>query len=78
MVRCLTIFAIAILSSGCCTVPPHVSFETPDRPTFSEYTEDEWHDLPESIQRKITDDDLAMKDYIIKVEHFAEVHNRED
>ena len=75
MAKCLTIFAIATIFSGCCTVPPHVPFECPDRFEFSEYSEDLWFSLPAEAQHNISDDDLAMKNYIKECEARAEIHN---
>ena len=75
MAKFLTISAIAIISSGCCTVPPHVPFECPERPVFSDYSDDLWHSIPEAAQLNINADDLAMKEYIKACEAAAEIHN---
>ena len=77
MVKCLTIFAIATISSGCCTVPPHVPFECPDRFEFSGYSDELWGSIPEDAQLNINADDLAMKDYIKSCEARQEIHNRD-
>lgn len=75
MVKCLVISGIAILFSGCCSVPPHVPFECPDRPVFEDYSSDLWNALPEDAKLNISADDLAMKDYIKSCEARAEIHN---
>lgn len=75
MAKFLTISAIAIISSGCCTVPPHVPFECPERPEFASYSDDLWHSIPEAAQLNINADDLAMKQYIKACEAAAEIHN---
>lgn len=75
MAKFLTIFAIATISSGCCTVPPHVPFECPERPLFAEYPDQLWLSLPEQAQLNISADDLAMKEYILACEAAAEIHN---
>ena len=75
MARCLTIFAIVAIFSGCCSVPPHVPFECPDRFEFSEYSQALWDATPQEAQLNINADDLAMKDYIKSCEARAEIHN---
>ena len=75
MARCLTTFAIVILFSGCCSVPPHVPFECPDRFEFADYSQALWDSIPEDAQLKINDDDLAMKDYIKFCETRVGIHN---
>ena len=75
MAKFLTIFAIAIISSGCCTVPPHVPFECPDRFEFAKYSDELWHSIPFDARNKISDDDLAMKEYIKACEARMEIHN---
>ena len=75
MGKFLTIFAIATISSGCCTVPPHVPFECPERPVFSDYSDELWLSIPEDAQLNISADDLAMKGYILACEAAVEVHN---
>lgn len=75
MVKFLTISAIAIISSGCCTVPPHVPFECPERFEFAPYSDDLWHSIPEAAQLNINADDLAMKEYIKACEARQEIHN---
>lgn len=75
MVKFPTISAIAIISSGCCTVPPHVPFECPERFEFAEYSEELWLSLPEEAQMNINADDLAMKEYIKACEARQEIHN---
>lgn len=77
MVKFPTTFAIAIISSGCCTVPPHVPFECPDRFEFAEYSDDLWHSIPEAAQQNINADDLAMKQYIRQCEARQEIHNED-
>jgi hypothetical protein len=72
----LIISAIAIISSGCCTVPPHVPFECPERPEFSAYPDELWHSIPEPAKLNINADDLAMKEYILACEAAAEIHNK--
>lgn len=76
MARYLLISATVILSS-CCTVPPHVPFECPDRPVFTEYTEELWFEIPGEAQQNISDDDLSMKAYIKECEARAEIHNED-
>ncbi len=76
MVKSLTISAIAIIFSGCCTVPPHVPFECPERPELAAYSTELWHSIPEEAQLNINADDLAMKEYIKSCEAAAEIHNR--
>ena len=75
MAKCLTILATVITFSGCCTVPPHVPFECPDRFEFSEYSQDLWSTIPQEAQLNISADDLMMKDYILNCEARAEIHN---
>ena len=75
MAKCLKIFAIATIFSGCCTVPPHVPFECPDRFEFSEYSQELWNAIPEEAQLNISADDLAMKDYILSCEARQDIHN---
>ena len=75
MARFLTTFAIATIFSGCCTVPPHVPFECPDRFEFAEYSDELWLSLPEAAQLNINADDAAMKEYILACEAAAEIHN---
>lgn len=75
MVKYLTISAIAIISSGCCTVPPHVPFECPERFEFASYSDELWLSLPEEAQMNINADDLAMKEYIKACEARQEIHN---
>ncbi len=77
MARFLTIFATVILSSGCCTVPPHVPFECPDRFQFAEYPDELWHSIPSEAQLKISADDLNMKDYIKSCEARQRIHNED-
>ena len=60
---------------GCCSVPPHVPFECPDRPELSEYSDAEWSAIPEDSQVKISNDDLSMKNYILNCEARAKIHN---
>lgn len=76
MVKYLITFATAIISSGCCSVPPHVPFECPDRFEFAKYSDDLWLSLPEEAQLNINEDDLAAKGYILECEARQEVHNR--
>ena len=75
MAKCLTIFAIATIFSGCCSVPAHVPFECPDRVTFSEYSQSLWNAIPEDAQLNINADDLVMKDYIKSCEARQGIHN---
>jgi len=75
MVRCLITLAIATISSGCCTVPPHVPFECPDRFEFTEYSPELWSSIPQEGQLNISADDLAMKDYIKQCEARQDIHN---
>ena len=75
MAKYLTIFAIVTIFSGCCTVPPHVPFECPERPEFTEYSEELWLEIPGEARLNISDDDLAMKAYIKACEVRAEIHN---
>jgi len=77
MGRFLTISATAILFSGCCTVPPHVPFECPERFQFVDYPDALWLSLPEEVQNKINEDDLNAKDYIKACEEAAEIHNED-
>lgn len=77
MVKFLTIFATATIFSGCCTVPPHVPFECPERFEFAAYSDDLWLSLPEEAQLNINADDLAMKNYIKSCEAAAEIHNED-
>lgn len=75
MARCLTILATVTIFSGCCSVPPHVPFECPDRFEFAEYSSALWATIPEDAQLNINADDLAMKDYIKFCEARTEIHN---
>jgi len=75
MAKCLTIFAIATIFSGCCTVPPHVPLECPERFEFSEYSQVVWDAVPQEAQLNISADDLAMKEYIKSCEARVEIHN---
>lgn len=75
MAKFLTISAIAITFSGCCSVPPHVPFECPERFEFATYSDELWLSLPEEAQQNINADDLAMKEYILACEAAAEIHN---
>lgn len=75
MAKCLTIFAIVTIFSGCCSVPPHVPFECPDRFEFSEYSQELWSSIPQDAQLNINADDIAMKDYIKSCEARSEIHN---
>ena len=75
MAKFLTIFAIAIISSGCCSVPPHVPFECPDRFEFASYSDELWHSIPFEAQNNISNDDLAAKEYIKACEARQEIHN---
>lgn len=75
MVRCLITFAIATISSGCCSVPPHVPFECPERFEFAEYSDAVWGSLSEEAKLNINADDLNMKDYIKECEARQEIHN---
>ena len=75
MVKFLTISAIAITFSGCCTVPPHVPFECPDRFDFAEYSDELFLSLPQAAQENINADDLGMKEYILACESRAGIHN---
>jgi len=77
MVKCLTIFAIATISSGCCTVPPHVPIECPERFEFASYSDELWNSVPEEAQLNINADDLAMKDYIKACEASVKIHNED-
>ena len=77
MARFLITFATVILFSGCCTVPAHVPFEAPERPVFENYTQALWDAIPEEARIKISNDDLAMKDYIKQVEIRTEIHNED-
>lgn len=77
MVKCLTIFAIATISSGCCTVPPHVPFECPERFEFASYSDRLWDSIPEEAQLNINADDVAMKDYILQCEAAIKIHNED-
>ena len=77
LAKCLTIFAIATISSGCCTVPPHVPFECPERFEFSEYSDELWNSIPDDAKLAINADDVAMKDYIKACEARQEIHNRD-
>lgn len=77
MVRCLTIFAIVTIFSGCTTVPPHVPYECPDRFEFVSYSDELWDSIPIDAQLNINADDLAMKDYIKSCEARQEIHNRD-
>lgn len=77
MVRCLTIFAIATIFSGCCTVPPHVPIECPERFDFAEYSEELWQSIPEEAQLNINADDVATKDYIKACEASVKIHNED-
>jgi len=76
MAKCLTIFAIATIFSGCCTVPPHVPIECPDRFEFAEYSQALWDGIPQEAQLNINADDLATKNYIKECEARMEIHNR--
>ena len=75
MAKCLTIFAIALISSGCTSVPAHVPFECPDRFEFSEYSQGLWDSISEDGQLNIVADDLAAKEYIKSCEARARIHN---
>jgi len=75
MGKCLIISLTAILFSGCCTVPPHVPFECPDRFEFSEYSQSLWDTIPEEAKLNISEDDLSMKDYIKSCEARQGIHN---
>jgi hypothetical protein len=75
MVRCLTIFAIATIFSGCSTVPLHVPITCPERFEFAEYSDELWDSIPEEAQLNINQDDVAAKDYILQCEANAEIHN---
>lgn len=77
MAKFLTISAIAIIFSGCCSVPPHVPFECPERPEFANYNAELWHSIPVDAQQRINADDLAMKEYILACEAAAEIHNED-
>lgn len=75
MAKYLTIFATVIIFSGCCSVPPHVPVECPPRPVFSDYSQDLWSSIPEQAQVAISNDDLAMKQYILACEARMRIHN---
>ncbi len=75
MVRCLITFAIATIFSGCCSVPPHVPFECPDRFDFAEYSQELWDTVPQEAQLNINEDDLAAKAYIKECEARQKIHN---
>jgi len=75
MGRCLTIFATVTIFSGCCTVPPHVPFECPERFEFAEYSQSLWDSIPQEAQLNINADDLATKNYIKSCEARSEIHN---
>ena len=75
MAKCLTIFAIATIFSGCCSVPPHVPFECPERFDFAAYSDAVWEAIPEEGKLNINADDVAMKSYIKSCEARAEIHN---
>lgn len=77
MVKCLTIFAIATISSGCCTVPPHVPIECPERFEFASYSDELWGSIPQEAQLNINADDLATKDYIKACEASVKIHNED-
>lgn len=77
MAKYLTIFAIATIFSGCCTVPPHVPFECPERPELAEYSDELWLSIPEEARLNINADDLAVKEYIKACEARQEIHNDE-
>jgi len=73
--KCLTIFAIAILFSGCASEPPHLPIDAPPRPIFEEYSEALWQSIPREAREKIVADDINMKRYIKTVEARIEIHN---
>ena len=73
--RCLTTFAILTISSGCCSVPPHVPFETPDRFIFEVYSDELWSVIPDEAKQKISDDIADAQGYIKETEARAEIHN---
>ena len=75
MVRCLTIFAIATIFSGCGHCPTPLLFNPPPRPVLVNYTQSQWDALPADIKKNINADDLAIKEYILKVESRAKIHN---
>ena len=76
MTRCLITLATATIFSGCCSVPAHVPFECPERPLFENYSGELWSSIPQEARIKISNDDLAMKAYILQCESAAEVHNQ--
>lgn len=71
---CLIIFAIATITSGCCTTT-HATLDPVARPVFSEYSPELWSQIPTEAQENIVSDDLASKEYIKRTEERIRIHN---
>lgn len=73
--RCLTLFVIAIIVSGCCSTSAHVAFEPPPEPIFGEYTDQIWDSIPIEAQEIIVHDQLVINEYVDKVNERTRIHN---
>ncbi len=76
MMRCLTLFAIVVLVSGCCRPAAHVPFEPPPEPVYREYTVELWRQIPREAREIIVHDQIEMDKYVETVERRAEIHNQ--
>lgn len=70
-----TLVLIAITGSGCCTIDPEPPITLPVKPTLNEYSDAEWLAIPDSTQRKLVEDDIALKEYANKLRARIQIHD---
>ncbi len=75
LIRCLSVCAIIIASSGCCTLPEPASLPIPERLVLIDWTQEEWNRLPPDIQDKIDYNSEAFKQMIVEREAVIRGHN---
>jgi hypothetical protein len=71
----LTVCAITIATSGCCTAPPYMTLPIPKRLQVLDWTQEEWNRLPPDAQDKIDYNAEQFKRMIVEREAVIRGHN---
>lgn len=69
------IFA-ALIFSGC-ACPPHASITLPPRPALTPVTNEVWQEVGPNAGQVWSDRELALQEYIRRIEARVEIHNGE-
>ena len=75
MAKYLTICALAIFSG--CASAPHVPIDLPPRPTLTPVTAEIWSEVGPRAREVWSSRELALQEYIKRIESRVEVHNGE-